>query len=59
MKVVALLPLQIWLHPQGICEISKTEFLISPLKDFAGNNEKQVNLRNRILTFQNKEAKHR
>ena len=29
-----------------------------PIKDVVGNNEKQVNLRNRFLTFQNKEASH-
>ena len=58
-QVTALNPLQIWLHPQGICEISKTDILISPLKDVVENNEKQFHVRNRILTFQNKEARHR
>jgi len=38
-EVAALHPLQIWLHTQGICEISKTDILISPLKDVVENNE--------------------
>jgi hypothetical protein len=28
----AMHPLQVWMHPPGICKISKTDILISPLK---------------------------
>jgi len=29
----AVHPLQIWMHPLGICKMSKTNMLISPPKD--------------------------